>query len=138
MQLKHRDVQFGLMVAEYRKMFFGFTKWMLLGSSSVVGLLYVASLLLPKPMSGAAMMFVFLLGWLPALILFAPFLCRVLLPIVTGILEIVRIILHGIQFMVPEMIAEMIENSFFYEDIKSDPAPKPPRAHVSSTVDDEW
>ncbi len=119
--LKHTKVRVGRMAREYREMFSGALLVVMLVFAGIYGI----GLALWSYASGTpqrlGFFLMFFIGLPAGYIVLAPFLARVFLPIIIGALEVVRLLIHFVQYMIDAaLISGMTANSL-YPTLDDDP-----------------
>jgi hypothetical protein len=125
LEIKHKEPALRQMAADYRIMFSGSNLklmlfWCGLFSILVVGWFVTPSSLDPsrnivlRVLAFIDAYFLFGFGALFALSLVSPLLAHFVLPLVIMLLEIPRMLLFGIQYLIDQLLIEELIGSFFY------------------------
>lgn len=122
--LRHTNVRFQQMLREYREMFSGHS----LAVMVVFAAIFAIGLVLLTYASGTSQeigfFLMFFVGLPAGYILLSPLLARVFLPIIIGTLEVVRLLIYFVQYMIDAALISGMTQSSLY------PTPEDDHVHI--------
>jgi hypothetical protein len=125
LEIKNKEPSISKMLADYRLVFAQPNLKLILFWCGVVALLIVGWFITPSAVDDRANIILRVLAFFDAFFLFgfggflvlsllAPLLARIVLPLVITLLEIVRLLVLFVQYLVDELLIHSLINSFLY------------------------
>ncbi len=131
LEIKHMEPSLRRMAADYHLMFSGFNLKFTLILCTLIAVLLVGWFVTPSTLDPSANIvlrvlafidayFLVGLGGMLVLRLASPLLVRFIFPFVITLLEIVRLLIWSVQFMIDRVLIESFISSFFYPEADDD------------------